>query len=106
MTFPSPLKSALQKSPPAVTAVFAAIVAFSTYSCMYAFRKPFTAATFQGMQYSGVDLKILFVIAQLIGYTLSKFLGIKIVSEMKQRHRALSIIGLIVFAGIMLLIFP
>jgi hypothetical protein len=106
MKIPSPLKPILAKSSPALVAIFAALATFCTYSCMYAFRKPFTAATFDGLSFAGVQLKILLVIAQLIGYTLSKFLGIKIVSEMKQQYRAVFIVGLIVFAGVMLLIFP
>jgi hypothetical protein len=106
MKIPAPFKASLAKSPPAIVAIIAALAAFCTYSCMYAFRKPFTAATFEGMKYAGIDLKMLFVIAQLIGYTLSKFLGIRIVSEMKHQSRAVSIIGLISFAGLMLLMFP
>jgi hypothetical protein len=47
MKLPAPFKARLAKSPPAVVAVIAALAAFSTYSCMYAFRKPFTAATFE-----------------------------------------------------------
>src|SRR6266436_1598184 len=106
MQIPKPLLPKLEKSPTALVAVYAAVIAFCTYSCMYAFRKPFTAATFDGETYAGVNLKILFIIAQLIGYTLSKFLGIRIVSEMKHHHRASGIIGLISFSAIGLLIFP
>lgn len=102
MTLATPLKIRLQKSPAIYTSVFASLAAFCTYSCMYAFRKPFTAATFEGLTYAGVHLKILFVIAQLVGYTLSKFMGIRLISEMKHNHRALSIVGLILFAGLML----
>lgn len=105
MNLATPLKLRLERSPIILTSVFAALAAFCTYSCMYAFRKPFTAATFSGLTYLGVDLKILFVIAQLIGYTISKFMGIRLVSEMKHRYRALSIIGLISFAGLMLVLF-
>jgi len=105
MNLPSPLKARLEKSPSAVISIFAALATFCTYSCMYAFRKPFTAATFDGLSFAGIDLKILFVISQLIGYTLSKFMGIRLVSEMKHHHRALSIIGLITFAGLMLVLF-
>ncbi len=105
MNLATPLKLRLKRSPIILTSVFAALAAFCTYSCMYAFRKPFTAATFSGLTYLGIDLKILFVIAQLIGYTISKFMGIRLVSEMKHRYRALSIIGLISFAGLMLVLF-
>ena len=102
MNLATPLKIRLQRSPVILTSVFAALAAFCTYSCMYAFRKPFTAATFEGLTYAGIHLKILFVIAQLVGYTLSKFMGIRLVSEMKHHSRALSIVGLILFAGLML----
>jgi len=73
---------------------------------MYAFRKPFSAATFDGEMYAGINIKILFVIAQLIGYTLSKFVGIRVVSEIKHQHRALGIIGLISSSAIGLLLLP
>lgn len=102
MNLATPMKIRLERSPVILTSVFAALAAFCTYSCMYAFRKPFTAATFDGLTYAGIHLKILFVIAQLIGYTLSKFMGIRLVSEMKHHSRALSIVGLIAFAGLML----
>ena len=59
----------------------AAIAAFCTYFCMYAFRKPFTVGTYEGLSLAGVDYKIVLVIAQVAGYTLSKFIGIRVVSE-------------------------
>ena len=68
---------------------------FLTYCSMYAFRKPFTAATFEGLQLWHVDYKIVLITAQVIGYALSKFLGIKIVSEMKPERRIITILGLI-----------
>jgi hypothetical protein len=101
-----PFKKYLAQSNPAMLSVYAALVTFCTYSCMYAFRKPFSVATFDGLSYAGINLKILFVIAQLVGYTLSKFAGIRIISEMKTHHRAVSIVGLIIFSGLMLLVFP
>ena len=45
------------------------------------------------------------IIAQLLGYTISKFLGIKIVAEMKSRSRGLSILLLVGIAAISLLLF-
>ena len=67
-TIPS-FQKRLEISNPIFVSILAALAAFSTYSCMYAFRKPFTAATFDGLSYAGVQLKILLVISQLIGYT-------------------------------------
>jgi hypothetical protein len=57
---------------PAVFAAWAILAAFSTYFCMYAFRKPFAAASFaDGTGLLGLDLKSLYVISQVCGYCLS-----------------------------------
>ncbi len=86
--------------------VYAIIASFCTYSCMYAFRKPFTAAGFAGEEaLLGLDYKSALVIAQVIGYTLSKFAGIKVISEMGRQQRAIAIIALIGIAEVALLFF-
>lgn len=95
----------LSGSHPAVIPVFAALAAFCTYSCMYAFRKPFTVATFDGAVYFGLKYKDILVMAQLIGYTLSKFLGIKIVAEMKATNRGYNVLMLIGIAAVSLFLF-
>ena len=82
--------------------VAAAAAAFCTYFCMYAFRKPFTAGTFEGSEVFGVALKTVLVISQLTGYMLSKFIGIKVVSEMRSQYRAVGIVGLILMAELAL----
>ncbi|MEZ5039442.1 MAG: DUF5690 family protein [Saprospiraceae bacterium] len=69
--------------------------AFLSYCCMYMFRKPYTAAIFAGEDWLGIDYKIALVIAQVIGYALSKFLGIKLISELKPERRVLFFLGLI-----------
>ena len=66
---------------PVFTAVFAAIVVFLTYGTVYAFRKPFTVATFNGLTFLGVNYKVCLIISQLIGYVASKFYGIKFIAE-------------------------
>lgn len=68
---------------------------------MYAFRKPFTAAEFEGEEW----YKVWLVSSQVAGYMLSKFIGIKVVSEMSPRYRAVSILGLIGLAELALLLF-
>jgi len=74
---------------------------------MYAFRKPFSVGKFEGSLALGplgeVDWKIAFIIAQVIGYTLSKFAGIKIVSESRFASRGRQIVMLIVGAELALL---
>ena len=69
--------------------------ALITYMSMYAFRKPLSAATFEGLTYWGMDYKIIALISQVIGYTCSKFMGIKIVSSMKPAQRTRYILGLV-----------
>ncbi|HCM34846.1 DUF5690 family protein [Chryseobacterium sp.] len=65
----------------------AAFAAFGVYFCMYGFRKPFTVASFESLSYFGVDYKILIIIAQAVGYFISKFIGIKFISELKPQKR-------------------
>ncbi len=72
---------------------------------MYAFRKPFTAATYGDEVWLGIGFKTILVAAQVAGYTISKFVGIKVVSEMPPRFRAVSIIALIGCAEFALLLF-
>ncbi len=85
--------------------VFSIVAAFGTYMCMYAFRKPYTATAFDVDTLWGMNYKTILVIAQVIGYTVSKYAGIKFISEMKGNSRAVSILGLIGFAELMLLVF-
>lgn len=70
-----------------LTALYAAAVAFLTYASVYAYRKPFTVATFPGLAYWGVSYQTLLIISQGIGYMLSKFYGIKFISELKRLGR-------------------
>lgn len=76
----------------------AATAAFCVYFCMYAFRKPFTAGTFDGREVFGCDLKAALIISQLLGYMLSKLIGIKVISELRGQRRSAAIIGLILAA--------
>lgn len=81
------------------------IAAFGTYFCMYAFRKPFTAGTYSGLSLWDIHYKSFLIISQVLGYMLSKFIGIKIISELKSSQRKRLIICLILFAEISLLFF-
>lgn len=100
------LKKYLAQADERVIALVGALAAFGTYSCMYAFRKPFTAATYDGLSWLGVDYKIWLIFAQTVGYTLSKFYGVRFISEMKHGSRARSIIVLILVSWLALLCFP
>ena len=68
-------------------AICAAMVAFLAYSSVYAYRKPFTIATFDGIKYWGISYQTLLIISQVIGYMLSKFYGIKFIAELKTLGR-------------------
>jgi hypothetical protein len=81
------------------------VAAFGTYFCMYGFRKPYTAATYAGVTFWGINYKIFLIISQTLGYVIAKWLGIKIVSEIKPKQRIAAILGLIAFAEGMLLLF-
>ncbi|HEU4552129.1 MAG TPA: DUF5690 family protein [Chitinophaga sp.] len=85
--------------------LYAALVSFGTYSCMYAFRKPFAVALFEGVQFWGMDYKVWLVIAQTLGYAASKFYGIRFIAEMQSSRRAPSILVLILSSWLALLLF-
>ncbi len=89
-----------------VTAV-TVFAAFGTYFCMYGFRKPFTAATYTNIEplWGVVDFKIVLVIAQVFGYTVSKFIGIRYIAEVEPRKRVRSLLVQIAGAEIALLLF-
>lgn len=84
---------------------YALVTAFFTYFCMYAYRKTFSVGMYEGQSWSGIDLKIILIIAQVAGYMTSKFVGIRIISAMGSRGRALWLVGLIVASEAALLLF-
>lgn len=100
---------ALETAHPAAFSAYAIVAAFSTYFCMYAFRKPFAVGTFEGQVDPGfmppIDYKIVLIVSQVLGYTCSKFLGIKVISEMTAARRAWTLLGVLAFAHAALLLF-
>tara|TARA_R110000744_G_scaffold87540_5_gene170912 strand:+ start:200 stop:1498 length:1299 start_codon:yes stop_codon:yes gene_type:complete len=82
-----------------------ALASFGLYFCMYAFRKPFSVATFENQLLFGVDYKIMLILAQVVGYMLSKFIGIRVVSGLKSKHRVAYLTGMILFAELTLILF-
>jgi MFS family permease len=85
--------------------LYASIAAFCLYTCVYAFRKTFAVATFENMAYLGVSYKGWLVIAQVLGYGLSKFIGIKVISELKAHSRSGGILLMVSIAGVSWLLF-
>ncbi|NNE76617.1 MAG: hypothetical protein HKN31_06035 [Pricia sp.] len=84
---------------------YGSLAAFGTYFCMYAFRKPFTVATYENLSFMGIDYKIVLIITQVIGYMLSKFIGIKLISELKAKNRLPYLLGMIAIAELCLILF-
>ncbi|KXI26926.1 DUF5690 family protein [Paraglaciecola hydrolytica] len=102
------IKSYLNNAPQIWLVIYAASAAFITYFSMYAFRKPFTVGTYENVDgwHSQLDFKIALILAQVLGYALSKFIGIKIISEMEAGKRAVAILSLVMAAEIALILFP
>ncbi|HEY9047526.1 MAG TPA: DUF5690 family protein [Ohtaekwangia sp.] len=85
--------------------IYTSLAAFCLYTCVYAFRKTFAAASFEGIFYAGVSYKVWLVIFQVVGYGMSKFIGIKVISELKAHSRSTGILVLVGIAGISWLLF-
>jgi len=88
-----------------VVAICAAMIAFLAYSSIYAYRKPFTVATFEGISFWGIPYQTLLIISQVIGYMLSKFYGIKFIAELKRLGRWKTSFFLVGIAWLALLFF-
>ncbi len=81
------------------------LAAFLCYTGMYAVRKSFLAGQYSGLEFEGMHFKTILVISQVIGYMLSKFIGIKVISELDNRRRTWYLIGMVGFGLLMLLAF-
>ena len=82
------LRNALSRAHPAVFTVVAGAAGFFAYFAMYAFRKPFSAATFEGPPgwHFPLDYKIALVLAQVAGYA-QRLAGMGVMGEGGQLHR-------------------
>ena len=67
--------------------LYAAVVAFLTYTMIFGFRKSYTVCTFDGMAFWGLGYKTLLVLSQMMGYLMAKFYGIKFIAELKRLNR-------------------
>ena len=84
---------------------YTATCAFCLYTCIFALRKTFGVATYEGMSVWGAEYKVWMVIFQVVGYMLSKFIGIKVVSELGAHARAKGIFLMVSIASISWLFF-
>ena len=85
--------------------LFASVTAFFTYMCFYPFRRAYTAATYEDLVFFGVNFKILIITAQVLGFAVSKGLGIKYVSEMLPEKRSRNLLLMISLSLICYLFF-
>lgn len=107
------VKDKINQASSVTFSIYAIIAAAGTYFCMYAFRKPITAFTFDNYVLNfnlfsyliNISFKDILIISQIIGYATSKFYGIKYISEVLNNKRASSILGLIFTSWIALLCF-
>ena len=83
---------------------WAMLAAFGAYFCMYGLRKPFTAATYPDGLLYGLEIKPALVIAQVCGYMLSKFIGVRVITELPTAKRAAVLVGLVVIAELALVL--
>src|ERR1700691_4547561 len=91
------IRRSLARVNPIVFTTVAGLAGFCAYFSMYAFRKPFTAATYDAVAgwHFALDYKIALVLAQVAGYALSKLIGVKVISEIAPARRGAAILGLI-----------
>ncbi|TXT30703.1 MAG: hypothetical protein FD136_1629, partial [Chitinophagaceae bacterium] len=87
------------------TGLYAAVVAFLTYTMIFGFRKSFTVCTFDGMAFFGLGYKTLLVLSQMMGYLMAKFYGIKFISELKRLGRYKIVLLLVGIAWMAWLLF-
>ena len=96
---------------PTLMAVFATMGAFTAYFCMYAFRKPVTAATYEGVPLTlevfgrTLDAKTVFMVAQILGYCASKFSGTVFCSAVRREHLGRSLMATVGVSWLALLFF-
>ena len=76
--------------------------ALLSYSLVYALRKPYTAASFEGLTFMGSDYKVAVTTIQILGYVIAKFFGIKIISELKKENRFRFFVGSAILAELAL----
>ena len=92
-----PITRWLSRAPTAAFGLYAIAAAFLTYFSMYAFRKPFAAGEYTLLNVPAFDIAIPYefslvpglamplkdalIISQVLGYALSKYLGVKFVTE-------------------------
>lgn len=101
----SPITRWLSTTNGAWFSIYTAGSAFGLYLCVFALRKTYNVALYEGYEFGGIGFKSWMVLFQVVGYMVSKFIGIKVVSELKASSRAKGILLCSVLAAISWLFF-
>ena len=106
-TFLRPLTPFLSKQTKTFLTIYCSIVGFINYFSMFGFKTPFKAASYSSFNvYCKYDYKTVLALGQMIGYTFSKFIGIKYVSEVQRGfNRVFVLLSLILFSQFGLVLF-
>jgi hypothetical protein len=101
------LRQALEKANPIFFTGVAGLAGFAAYFSMFAFRKPFSVALFSEVPgwHLVLDYKIALVLAQVLGYAVSKLIGVKVIAEIAPDKRAVAIVTLIFLSWLALILF-
>ncbi len=101
----SPITRWLSTTNGAWFSIYTAGSAFGLYLCVFALRKTYNVALYEDYAFAGIGYKSWMVIFQVVGYMVSKFIGIKVVSEFKASARAKGILLMSVIAALSWLLF-
>ncbi|TAG14205.1 MAG: hypothetical protein EAZ13_05915 [Sphingobacteriia bacterium] len=98
-------KNRIEKLSAFKSGLYAALVAFLTYTMIFGFRKSYTVCLFDGIHFWGFHYKTLLVFSQMMGYLMAKFYGIKFIAELKRLGRYKIILVLVGIAWLAWLLF-
>ncbi|AMV23240.1 hypothetical protein VT84_02445 [Gemmata sp. SH-PL17] len=104
---PRGLTARLTVAPRWLFALYAGGAAFTAYFCMYGLRKPFDTVTFTGEKFLGtpIDLKTACVLGQILGYVVSKYVGVRVCAEAGRSQRTWLLLGAGVWSELALVAF-
>ena len=90
-----------------VSPILAMVAAFVVYYCMYGFRKPYGAATWDGTLFdTTISIKTALAVSQIIGYALAKLIGTRVCSGVAYGRIVYVLLGCMVSALLSLLALP
>lgn len=80
----------------------AGIGAFCAYLFFYPFRRAYTAGTYEHIDLWGINFKAYMILAQVLGFAISKGIGVSIIAEIKQENKAKAMAMVLVSTMILL----